>query len=114
MVVHPVVEDPGYDFAWVVPKVVEDADVRVAGDLGPLLADSLEGPEVFGRHGLIRLGAVGPEQQPAVRVEGDSAGDVVMLGDEFDEIIDFRLAAGERPRAILLVLLPPLGGKVAV
>src|SRR5258706_8101835 len=47
-------------------------------------------------------------------MERDSARQVRMAGDEGDDSSDFRLAGRERTRAVLLMLLPPVGREIAV
>src|SRR5579872_499659 len=114
VVVHPVVEDPGDDLLGVVAEVVKDRDSGVAGEVGPFLADRLVGPEILGRERLVAQRAVGAEQDAAVGMERDAAGDIGVARDEGDDGVDLRLAGWKRPRAALLVLQPPVRREVAV
>ena len=57
-----------------------------AARVAALLADLLVGPQVLGRELFIGLMVVGPEQHPAVGVEGDAASDVGMIDDEMRQV----------------------------
>ena len=114
VVVQPVVEDAGDHFLGVVAKVVEDRDVRVAGELGALLRRSSGRSKSSAGKVVVRLVAVRAQQHAAIGMERDAAGDVRVAGDERDHGAHLRLRAGNGPGALLLVLLAPARRKVAV
>src|SRR5579875_386337 len=114
MVVHPVVPYPRDHLIGVIAKVVIDAYVRVAGKFSPLLAYCLKDPKVFRRHRIVGLCAVRAQQHPSIGMAGESAGDAWMARDKLQQIVHFRLAAGEGAGAALLMLLAPMGRKVPI
>ena len=114
VVVGPVVERAGDDLLRVIAEVVIDRDVRIAGDLGALRAELLVGPQVLGGQRVVGLVRVRPQQHAAVGVEEHRAGDVGMRGDELHRRAHLGLGGRKRPGAVLLVLLPPARGEVAI
>ncbi len=98
----------------VVLEVVEDGDVRIARELGRLLAEELVEPQVLGRHVLVGLAREGPQDDAAVRVEAHAGADVRVLHDEVDHRAHLGLRGRIGAGAQLLEFLPPSRGKVAV
>ena len=108
VVVHPGIEIAGDDFLRVVAEIVVGGNRRIAGDPGAVLADLLVGPQVFRRHLLIGKVGVRPQQDAAVGVKGDGAGDVRMPRDESGDGGDLRFRGGEGTGAGLFVLGTPV------
>ncbi len=113
VLVEPVL-GAGDDLLRVVLEIVEDADRRIAGELGAEFAETLVDPQVFGRHVGVGLRAHRPQDDAAVGVEADRRTDVRVLGDEVHHRAHLGLAGRVRAGAGLFELLAPVGREVAV
>ena len=91
-----------------VAKVVIDGDVRIAGELGALLADGLVDPEILGVHRVVGFVLERPQQHAAPCVKRGAAGEVRVPGDEVDDRAHFRLRRRIGTGIELLELLSPL------
>ena len=88
--------------------------VRVTGHLGALVPDLLVGPQVFSRELIIGAVIVRAQEQSAVGVEGDHAGEIGMPDNEIHQVARLRFTGRIGSRTGLVVVLPPADRKIAV
>src|SRR5215510_5482769 len=114
MLIRPLIERAGYHLFWMVLEIAMRGHMRIPCDLGSLRADLLKGPQILRILIFIRSDAEAAQQNTTHGVEGNDAGDILVLDDKIHKIARLRLTSWIRPRAELIRFRAPVGREISI